>query len=132
MESHYRENALRPLRSARGRELFFNQYRDDDDDWDGGVDMDVENFDSMADYSYVNNKIMEIASVKKEAERSQASMRDNPRVVHALFEILAAKQKQIQRALDREKINEQDHNKLLERLNAVKDLLRTNVDVETW
>jgi hypothetical protein len=123
--------ALRPLRSARGREQFFNQYKDDDDDWDGGVDMDVENFESMADYSYVNNKIMEIASVKREAEKSQGNVRD-PQVMHALYEILAAKQKQIQRALDREKINEQDHNKLLERLNAVKDILRPNTDVETW
>lgn len=89
--------------------------------------MDVESFETMQEYSYVNNKIMEIASVKKEAEKS-----DNPRVVHALYEILAAKQKQIQKALDREKINEQDHNKLLEKLNAVKELLRSNSDLERW
>lgn len=94
--------------------------------------MDVENFEGMAEYTYVNNKIMEITSVKKEVERSQANMRDNPSVVHALYEILTAKQKQIQRALDREKINEQDHERLLERLNAVKDMLRPGVDVESW
>jgi len=109
--------------SPRGRELFFSKYRDSDDDY-GGVDMDVESFVAMAEYSYVNNKIMEIASVKEEAERSQAVLHDNPGVVHALYEILTAKQRQIEKALDREKINKHDHSKLLERLNAVKDLLK--------
>ena len=94
--------------------------------------MDVENFEAMAQYTYVNNKIMEIQSVKREAERSKENMRDDPRVVNALFEILTAKQKQIERALDREKINEQDHNRLLERLDAVKELLRTNANAEKW
>jgi DNA repair ATPase RecN len=86
--------------------------------------MDVESFMAMAEYSYVNNKIMEIAHVKEEAEKAKEILQDNPRVVHALYDILAAKQKQIQKALDRSKINEQDHSKLLERLNAVKDLLK--------
>lgn len=118
------ETVRSSLRNSRSRE---NKFKEIEDDWDGGVDMDgVESFVATTEYSYFNNKIMEIASVKKEAERSQAVMQENPNVVLALYEILTAKQKQIQKALDKEKINEQDHLLLLERLNAVKDLLKPN------
>lgn len=113
------------LRNSRQQAL--NKFKESEDDWDGGVDMDgVESFVATPEFSYFNNKIMEIATVKQEAERSQAVMQENPNVVLALYEILTAKQKQIQKALDRDKINEQDHSKLLERLNAVKDLLKPN------
>lgn len=128
------ESVRSSLRTSRerSREQALHKYKESDEDWDGGVDMDVESFVATQEFSYFNNKIMEIASVKKEAERSQAVMQENPDVVVALYEILTAKQKQIQRALDKEKINEQDHDKLLERLNAVKDLLKPKSRGATW
>lgn len=121
--THMRSHSLNLSTSPRGREQFFSKYKDLDDD-DGGVGMEFESFVAKAEYSYVNNKIMEIGTVKEEVERSKLSLEDNPRAVAALIEVLTAKQKQIQRALDREKINKQDHNKLLERLNQVRDLLK--------
>lgn len=127
------ESVRSSLRNSRerSREQALNKYKESEDDWDGGVDMDVESFVATPQFSYFNNKIMEIASVKQEAERSQADMLANPNVVVALYEILTAKQQQIQKALDKDKINEQDHSKLIERLNAVKDLLKPNRGA-TW
>lgn len=110
--------------SAQGKvDQFFSKFTEHEDDWDHGVDMEVEAFVSRTEYSYVNNKIMEIASVKEEAMRSKDKLLDNPKVVEALHAVLSAKQIQIQRALDKDKINKQDHSKLLERLNQVRDML---------
>lgn len=118
--------------SARNSsEYIFSKFKEQEDDWDSGVDMEIEAFISKADYSYVNNKIMEISSVMEEAERRKGVKEENPKVIAALFEVLTAKQIQIQKALDREKINKQDHSKLLDRLNQVRDLL-SHPKAGTW
>lgn len=91
--------------------------------------MDCESFESKEEYSYVNNKIMEITSVQEEAESIRT---DSPQMVEALFEVLTAKQLQIQKALEREKINKHDHSKLLERLNLVRDMLSHPTKSGTW
>ncbi len=123
-------NPKRNLSNSGGREQMFSKFKDVSEEDDSGVDMDVETFVAKCtEYSYVNNKIMEITSVKREAERSKEQLKENPMVVHALFDILTAKQQQIQRASSRDKISQHDHKKLIESLDAVSDLLQQSKTV---
>jgi len=99
----------------------FVKYTEAEEEWDDGVD--ITSILSNGQYSYVNNKISEIASVKEEMERTQQQFEENPSLLLALFEILKAKQQQIQKAFERDKIDQQDHSKLLDSLSEVRTML---------
>eukprot|EP01111_Echinosteliopsis_oligospora_P005378 TRINITY_DN18673_c0_g1_i1.p1 TRINITY_DN18673_c0_g1~~TRINITY_DN18673_c0_g1_i1.p1 ORF type:complete len:348 (-),score=97.76 TRINITY_DN18673_c0_g1_i1:67-1110(-) len=108
----------------------FNKWEEHEDDWDYGVEV---NFDHVSkDLSYVGNKMMELNSVKQEANRTKQDLYDNPTLATALFEILDAKQKQIQMALDRSKINVQDHSQLLESLDSIRTMITSSTNACTF
>lgn len=97
------------------------KYTESEEEWDDGVD--ITSILANGQYSYVNNKISEIASVKEEMQRTQQQFEENPAMLLALFEVLKAKQVQIQKAFERDKIDQQDHSKLLDSLSEVRTML---------
>lgn len=99
----------------------FVKYTELEEEWDDGVD--ITSLLANGQYSYVNNKISEIASVKEEMQRTQQQLDDNPAMILALVGVLQAKQLQIQKAFERDKINQQDQQLLLNSLSEVRTLL---------
>jgi len=101
------------------------KFQDNDGaDWDEGVDArDDDVFSApapeVAGSAYVKSKIQELTTVQEQVE----STKDNPNILVALGSVLEALKKQIENAYDHAKIDEQDHQTLLDRLHSVHELI---------
>ncbi|KYQ91975.1 hypothetical protein DLAC_06795 [Tieghemostelium lacteum] len=131
--------------TTKRKSLKMDQYKEKEDEWDQGVDLSTflsvqrkKNSRSntprsklgamsslMEDFSYCSNKFMEISSVKEEAQRQSIDFGGgiHPNAFEAFIGILEAKQKQIEKAFQRQKIDKSDCDMLSVELNSVKDLL---------
>eukprot|EP01133_Synstelium_polycarpum_P008011 gene8011-9411_t len=111
-----------------------DKYKESDsqDDWDQGMDLSsfLKQKNRIKDLSYCSNKIMEISSVKEEAQRQSIDFGGgiHPIAFEAFKDILVAKETQIKRAMSMNKIDESDCSMLVDQLNEAKDLLDKLLD----
>lgn len=105
-----------------------SKFQDEGDDWDEGVDAHDDqvfeaaprdSWSAQPSQAYVKSKIQELATVQEQAE----STRDNPNILNALGMVLEAMRLQIEKAYEREKINPQDHQQLMEKITSVRELI---------
>ncbi|EGC29958.1 hypothetical protein DICPUDRAFT_99676 [Dictyostelium purpureum] len=110
------------------RSLKMDQFKENEDEWDQGVDLTsfLKKKPSLQrDFSYYNNKFMEISGVKEEVKKQSIDFGGglHPNAFEAFKGILEAKQTQIKKAFERNKINEPDCDMLITELNSAQKLL---------
>ncbi|GAM23290.1 hypothetical protein SAMD00019534_064650 [Acytostelium subglobosum LB1] len=118
---------LSPATNIR-KQLCMDNYKENDDDWDQGVDLTsfLRHKKNLAkDFNYCSNKIMEISSVQLEAQRQSVDFGGtiHPQAFQAFKEILQAKETQIKKAMKSKKIDEKDCLMLIEHLESVTEVL---------
>ncbi|KAF2076902.1 hypothetical protein CYY_001805 [Polysphondylium violaceum] len=114
---------------SKRRSIKMDQFKEKEDDWDQGMDLTsfLKKKNSIQrDYSYCSNKFNEISSVKDEFQRQSIDFGGSlhPNAFEAFKGILDAKQKQIKKAFERKKIDEDDCLMLIDELNTAKELLQ--------